>query len=387
MEETYVWKKSAYTGSCVASPNADAPAAQYTNVTVDGMASVASGRPETAGDVTITLAINNAYSSLFGIKSVCAFGKIEETAGIEYSWNNIDWTSMAGGESGDSQHEFTAPDGSFPASLYIRFTNVETGKKGVWFRNALVTLERKKEIKNTVIDLTDVKINNSSISAANLAILKTGPAYALDLEEEYVTAPTVKFNKHTIITYDDESVVAKDDVITETADVNSSGKWEASAEIDAITYTVTMAKADAFIVHYYQADGETLIGSENVAVNGHPTAAGITPTPQDYKRVVWTRGVEAVDLEDVTSDVAGTEINLVASYVKAYASSINIEQWVLDNGKKNTDFRAVLDARYYKYANLNDLDSLTAEKNDGDRNYPFLGQKIKTEGGYISFLL
>lgn len=387
LEDTYVWKKSAYTGSCVASPNEDAPAAQYTSVTVDGMASVASGRPETAGDVTITLAISSAYSSLFGIKSVCAFGKIEETAGIEYSWNNTDWTPMAGGESSDSKHEFTAPAGSFPTSLYIRFTNVETGKKGVWFRNALVTLEAKKAIVSTVIDLTDVKINGTSISSDDLATLKTADAYALNLADEYVTAPTVKFTKHTVITYDDESVVAKDDIITETADVNGSGKWEASAEIGAITYTVTMAKADAFIVHYYQADGETLIGSENVAVNGHPTAVGITPTPQDYKRVVWTLSDEPVDLEDVTSAVAGTEITLEASYVTAYASSINIEQWVLDNSKNNTAFRAALDEQYYKYADLNELDSLRADKNESDRNYPFLGQKIKTEGGYISFLL
>lgn len=396
LSDIYIWNKNSShggSGKCVTSDqaNQDINANQasttlnYSILTMEGMSAM--GRPGTAGDVTLTFAVKNAYSSIFAIASVCAYGKIEEPGGIEYSWDNTNWTAVDGGESDNNKHEFEAPAGVYPTNFFIRFTNAETGKGGLWLRNALVTLEAKKAIVSTVIDLTDVKINNSSISAANLATLKTGPAYALDLADEYVTAPTVKFNKHTVITYEDDSEVEKDDVISETATVNLSGKWEASAEIDAITYTVTMAKADAFVVHYYQSDGETLIGSENVAVNGNPTGTGIAPTPIDYKESYWTLNSAEVALNTVTSDEAGTIINLVAAYRTAYASSINIEKWVLDNRKNNTAFRAVLDARHYQYANLNDLDSLTTEKNDGDRNYPFLGQKIKTTGGYISFLL
>ena len=386
LSDTYIWKKgSGYTG-CVASPNDDAPAALYTDITYEGFTGM--GRATTDNtECILTLSVKNAYNSLFAIKSICTYGKFEEPAGGQISWDGgSNWEDLAKYTS-EGKKEFAPAAGDYPTSFKIKFMGVSKDAGGLYWRNALVTLEAKKAIVSTVIDLTDVKINSTSISAANLSTLKTGPAYALDLADEYVTAPTVKFNKHTVITYDDASEVEKDDVITETAAVNVSGKWEASAEINDITYTVTMAKADAFVVHYYESDGKTLIGSENVAVNGHPTAADITPTPIDYKRVVWKLSGEAVDLDDVTSDVAGTEITLVASYVDAYASSINIEQWVLDNGKNNAAFRAVLDARYFKYANLNDLDSLTAEKNDGDRNYPFLGQKWKLETSEISFLL
>ena len=358
----------------------------YTSVSFEGFTKMGRATSNNT-ECILTFSVKNAYNSLFAIKSICTYGKFEEPAGGQISWDGgSNWEDLAKYTT-QAKKEFAPAAGAYPTSFKIKFMGVSKDAGGLWWRNALVTLEAKKAIVSTVIDLTDVKINSTSISAANLSTLKTGPAYALNLADEYVTAPTVKFNKHTVITYDDESEVETDDIITETAAVNVSGKWEASAEIDDITYTVTMAKAEAFVVHYYESDGETLIGSENVAVSGHPTAAGITPTPIDYKLVVWTFSGEPVDLDDVTSAVAGTEITLVASYVDAYARSINIEQWVLDNNKNNSAFRAVLDARYYKYANLNDLDSLTAEKNDGDRNYPFLGQKWKLATSEISFLL
>ncbi len=388
-EDIFIFNKnSSYggNGKCLTADqaNTDDGAHKYVDIVYEGFTGMGRAGADNT-ECILTFSVKSAYSSLFSIKDICTYGKFEEPLGGQISWDGgTNWEDLA--KYSEGKKVFEAP-GTFPTSFKIKFLGVSKSTGGLWWRNALVTLERKKEIKNTVIDLTDVKINNSSISAANLATLKTADAYALELADEYVTAPTVKFNKHTVITYEDDSEVEKDDVISKTATVNLSGEWEASAEINEITYTVTMEKADAFVVHYYQADGETLIGSENVAVSGHPTAAGITPTPQDYKRVVWKLSGEPVDLEDVTSDVAGTEITLVASYVDAYARSINIEQWVLDNSKNNSAFRAVLDSRYYKYANLNDLDSLTADKNEGDRNYPFLGQKWKLATSEISFLL
>ena len=389
VEDIFIFNKnSSYggDGKCLTADQANTAdgAHKYVDIAYEGFTGM--GRATTNNtECILTFSVKSAYSSLFGIKDICTYGKFEEPLGGQISWDGgTNWVDLA--KYSEGKKVFEAP-GTFPTSFKIKFLGVSKDAGGLWWRNALVTLEAKKAIVSTVIDLTDVKINNSSISAANLATLKTGPAYALELADEYVTAPTVKFNKHTVITYEDDSEVEKDDVITETADVNSSGKWEASAEINEITYTVTMAKADAFVVHYYQTDGGTLIGSENVAVSGHPTAAGITPTPQDYKRVVWKLSGEAVDLEDVTSDEAGTEITLVASYVDAYARSINIEQWVLDNSTNNTAFRAALDEQYYKYADLNELDSLRVDKNESDRNYPFLGQKWKLATSEISFLL
>lgn len=161
----------------------------------------------------------------------------------------------------------------------------------------------------------------------------------------------------------------------------TDGKFTMPAE--AVTATATWKAT--YTVNYYDEDGSTPLGSEEVAVGSHPTASSIS-AEKDYKILTWLLSSVATDLDDVSA-AAGATVDLVASYVPAYASSINIEQWVLDNRKNNSAFRAVLDARYYKYANLNDLDSLTAEKNDGDRNYPFLGQKWKLATSEISFLL
>lgn len=174
-------------------------------------------------------------------------------------------------------------------------------------------------------------------------------------------------------------------VVTKTAGGASvtvtDGKFTMPAE--AVTATATWKAT--YTVNYYDEDGSTPLGSEEVAVGSHPTASSIS-AEKDYKILTWLLSSVATDLDDVSA-AAGATVDLVASYAPAYASSINIEQWVLDNRKNNSAFRAVLDARYYKYANLNDLDSLTAEKNDGDRNYPFLGQKWKLATSEISFLL
>lgn len=389
VEDIFIFKKDAGyggDGKCLTAvqANTDDGSHQYTSTAYEGFAAM--GRAEADNtECILTFSVKPAYSSALGIKSICTYGKFEEPLGGQISWDGgTSWEDLAAYT--DGKKEFDAP-GTFPTSFKIKFMGVSKKSGGLWWRNALVTLEKKKAIINTAIDLTAVKINNVAISAADLATLKTASAYALDIEDEYVIAPTVKFNKQTVITYEDASEVKSNVEIPVVATVNAGGKWEAQAEINDITYTVTMAKADAFVVNYYEADGETLIGSENVAVNGNPTGTGIAPTPIDYKESYWTLNSAEVALNTVTSDEAGTIINLVAAYRTAYASSINIEKWVLDNRKNNTAFRAVLDARHYQYANLNDLDSLTTEKNDGDRNYPFLGQKIKTTGGYISFLL
>jgi hypothetical protein len=64
-----------------------------------------------------------------------------------------------------------------------------------------------------------------------------------------------------------------------------------------------------------------------------------------------------------------------------YATSVNIEQWVLDNGKNDAAFHAVLSAAHIDFENVNELDSLNDSKNY--RNYPYLGLKLKAEGANV----
>ena len=161
----------------------------------------------------------------------------------------------------------------------------------------------------------------------------------------------------------------------------TAGKFTMPAE--AVTVTATWKAT--YTVNYIDEDGTTPLGSEEVAVGSHPTASEID-AKKDFKILTWLQSSVAVELDEVSA-AAGETVELVASYAPAYASSINIEQWVLNNRKNNTAFRAALDAQYYKYVDLDNLDSLTVEKNETDRNYPFLGLKVKKETSAISFLL
>ena len=81
---------------------------------------------------------------------------------------------------------------------------------------------------------------------------------------------------------------------------------------------------------------------------------------------------------------AKVAIDYVAKISKQYANSINIEQFVLDNGVK-ADIRAALDAANIEYENIDDLDSLAASKDYN--NYPFLGLKLKKEDAQLGFWL
>ena len=75
----------------------------------------------------------------------------------------------------------------------------------------------------------------------------------------------------------------------------------------------------------------------------------------------------------------------------AYSSSINIEQFVLENTVSAIDeFKAELTKcniayEYFEFDNNNTLDGLNEEK--ADRNEPFLGLKVKTQGATVKVTL
>ncbi len=80
---------------------------------------------------------------------------------------------------------------------------------------------------------------------------------------------------------------------------------------------------------------------------------------------------------------ATVNINFSASFEKNYLSqSVNIEQWVLDNGKDNEAFQAVLETANIEFADINELDSLNDEK--AARNEPYLGLKLKKQGARVA---
>lgn len=75
------------------------------------------------------------------------------------------------------------------------------------------------------------------------------------------------------------------------------------------------------------------------------------------------------------------------------STSINIEQWVLDNQKGANDAAGILlakdlmDAHNISYAELNALDSLNDDPSKVNRNYAYLGMKVKSSSSEVKVIL
>ena len=265
------------------------------------------------------------------------------------------------------------PEGVSQSSIYLsRQQGTGTG-----FAAVKVIRPAEREIASTVITLSDVKVNNRSIHADSLAILKTADAYSLVLEDSYAEAPVIKFNEHKVITYaDGESPATKttDKVHTVTASL-VSGEWKAQATINEITYTVTAAKPSTYSVVY--KDGNTTLDTEVVLVGEHP--AGITnPTKAINTFAGWKNGDDAVD----PTELDGTKdqvITLQAQWTKLYATNIDFEAFIDDRGTSGK-WDSLLTANNYAISSTNSvsLDAPTGKPADK-------GLKIKKSGTIVSF--
>ena len=82
---------------------------------------------------------------------------------------------------------------------------------------------------------------------------------------------------------------------------------------DAVVTLNLQLIPEKFTVNYF--DDETPMGTEQVELNAHPTAAGIATAKRHYTFEGWadTKGGSVIDLNSITSDVVAT-INLYAKY-------------------------------------------------------------------------
>lgn len=252
---------------------------------------------------------------------------------------------------------------------------------------AYISVVRPMPVKSTAYDLTAVKINGTPISAAELATLKTADAYLLDLATEYPEGPTVKFARQTTNTYEDDSQKVINDTITVTA-TEVSSKWQAQATIGTITYTVKMAKSAATAKVYYY-DGATKLGEEIVAINANPTDAGDYDDKNLASFVGWYNNSDLAEehkIANIAELVVTADVNVYGKWTNQYATSANIEQWVLTNG---TSYDAVAQLGTLKYASniTNSLDTLNDDPSKDNRNYAYLGLKIKASGKMLDFRL
>ena len=236
-----------------------------------------------------------------------------------------------------------------------------------------------KTVVSTEESLTAVTINDVAISATDLATLVSNKY--LFLQDAYVTAPVVKFTKHTVITYDDQSTKVKDEVIEVTSQPATT-TWGASATINGDSYTVYAPKAASRTVTYMY--GEQVLGTEIVAANGNPAEYAQYETMPLATFGGWYKDADLTQaVANIAAEVISVDATYYAKFTKAFLSeSLNIEQLVLDYGT-SYDIRSALTAAGWAYENLNDLDTLNDIEKKDNRNYAFLGLKMKTTGAYV----
>ena len=248
----------------------------------------------------------------------------------------------------------------------------------------------QKEVDHVVKTLTGAAINGVALSDLQMATLYG--ALSLDLTNEYAEAPTVTFTVQTDTYYvGEETPSTKSEDIDVVAALNPDGKWQAQQTVGEQTYTITAVKPATATVTYM--DGETVLGTETVKVGESATKHGEYEVKPLAEFQGWYTNAELTSEADLIAAV-GADMVLYGKFVKAYATSLNIEQYILDNGRNNADqdhigeaFAAVLSGAGYAYSNLNALDTLNDLENKENRNYAFLGLKMKTAGASIQFNL
>ena len=205
-------------------------------------------------------------------------------------------------------------------------------------------------------------------------------------EPSYVNAPVVAFVKHSDIYYEGETEpVSTNDSIKVTA-TEVEGEWQAQATIGENTYTITLAKAASVVVTYM--DGETVLGTENVAVNDNPAEYAQYQNKNLATFLGWYSNADLADehaVADMAAEVIDEATTYYAKFENKYAESINIEKAVMENSK-GYDIIAQLGTLGYASNITGSLDSLSV-KDDGMRNYAYLGLKVKQNGALLNFRL
>lgn len=186
-----------------------------------------------------------------------------------------------------------------------------------------------------------------------------------------------------VITYEDATTQEKDEVIAKTSQQSQAAMWGAWIEIAGVEYSVYTIKAVGYTVTYMMMDGnnEIVLGTEVVKAGGHPAEYAQYEVRSLCTFNDWydADNIETVDLSEV---VVNSDMSFYADFDKAFAQSIDFEQMVLNQGK-SYDVKSALAANFYDYKDIDALDSLNNDKGAG-RNEPYLGLKIKKQGGYIA---
>lgn len=247
-----------------------------------------------------------------------------------------------------------------------------------------VWLKETKTVVSTEETITAVTVNGDSLSAAQIALINDWhESYEILHTQAYATAPKVVFSRHTVITYDDASTKVKDEdieVVAEYINDEFTGEyWQASLVGTDKTFKLDMFVAASAVITYM--DGETVLGHDTIAAGSKAANYAQYESKELATFGGWYNDAALTDPVDLSVQTFNADATIYGKFTKAYASSLNIEQIVLDYGK-GYDIKSALTAGGFAYKNINDLDSLNDEKTA--RNEPYLGLKIKAQGGYIA---
>ena len=235
-----------------------------------------------------------------------------------------------------------------------------------------------KEIDHVVETLTGAAVNGVALGETEMSTLLNNGAF--EVATYYVEAPTVTFTVQTDTYYvGEETPSTKSKDIDVEAALNPDGKWQAQQTVGEQTYTITAVKPATVTITYM--DGATVLGEEIVKVGESATKYGEYEVKPLAEFQGWYTDAELTTEADLSAAVSADMI-LYGKFDKAFAQSIDFEGMVINNGK-SYDVKSALTAKFYDYKNIDALDSLNNSKGAA-RNEPYLGLKIKKNGGYLA---
>ncbi len=171
-----------------------------------------------------------------------------------------------------------------------------------------------------------------------------------------------------------------------------------------VTLTAQWITATTKVTVTYK-DGETTLGSEEVTIStGHPAEYATYQTRNLATFDGWYSDPDLAEghkIADISVLTASANVNVYGKWNYQYASSANIEQWTLDNGKGVSDAQketqtgalmSLLGTRKYASNIAYDkgsieLDSLNDDPGKTNRNNAYLGLKVKKSGKMLDFRL
>ena len=150
-----------------------------------------------------------------------------------------------------------------------------------------------------------------------------------------------------------------------------------------------LAMADATYTFTYM-NGDVVLGTEVLNAGEKPTKyKEFELAVPMYQCLGWYTDKELTTAPNpiMVEQTATDNKTFYGNFKPIYGKSIFIDEMVLSKGTKfdiGLDLRTIAN---FDYKDINQLDSLNDIENKANRNEPYLGLKLKTQGAYIRFFL